>query len=69
MDPHQAFGVGAAQDPGFFQEPVAYVKVVDEPSGQHFDGHRGVEQLVVGEPHGGECPGSEDTIDSVTTDG
>jgi hypothetical protein len=69
VHPHQAFGVGATQDPGLFQETVAHVQIVDESPGQHLDGHGGIEQLVSGEPHGSECSGSENTIDSVTTDG
>ena len=43
-----------AQEPALVDEPLLDVVVVGPVVGEHLDGHRGVEALVVAEPHRGE---------------
>ena len=60
--------VDLAQEPPLVDEPLLHVVVVGPVVGEHLDGNRGVEALVVSEPHRGEPARADPTPHGVATD-
>ena len=54
--------------PGLCQEATAHLVVATPVVGEHLDGDLPVEHVVVGQPHGGERPGTEHAQESVRSD-
>ena len=68
VDAHDVRRLHLAQEAALLDEALPDVEVPGPVVGQHLDGHRRVEVLVVGEPHGRERPGPDATAHRVTTE-
>ena len=66
VDTHQPLGVGLAQDARLFDETLVNGEVVCPVLSEHFDSDRGVEQIVVSQPDGGERARTQPPQDAIT---
>ena len=65
---HDPRAVDGEEHAGLAEEATADLVVATPVVGEHLDGDLSVEHVVVGQPHGGERPGTEHAQESVRSD-